>query len=176
MNFDQLLDKHRQAAASESDKGSRFEKLMVNFIKTYQVYDRKFAHVWRWKDFPYRDQISGRDVGIDLAAETVDGEYWAIQCKCLQKNAYIAKQSVDSFFGPSGRTFKDAAGKTLKFANRVWISTNNNWSNEATAELKTQIIPCATLSLSDLQAARVDWDKLDQGLYGHQARLARKPL
>jgi predicted helicase len=176
MTIDQILAKYRAVATSESDKGASFEKLMVNFLKTYQVYDHRFARVWLWRDFPFHGQISERDVGIDLVAKTAEGDYWAIQCKCYSEDAYITKHTLDSFMGPSGRTFFDDTGQTVSFANRLWISTTNKWTSEATAELKNQTIPCSTISLADLRDAQVDWEKLDQGLFGNQARLAQKRL
>ncbi|MDR2366542.1 MAG: DEAD/DEAH box helicase family protein, partial [Deltaproteobacteria bacterium] len=177
MDFPQILAKYRAGATSESDKGAKFEKLMVNFLKTYQIYDQRFERVWRWRDFPFRDEISCRDVGIDLVAKTPEGDYWAVQCKCYQEGAHINKHTLDSFLGPSGRTFKDDSGRQLVFTNRLWISTTNDWTSEAEAELRNQTIPCARISLSDLENARVDWEKLDQGLFGNQARLAgRKTL
>ncbi|MDR2386054.1 MAG: hypothetical protein LBE80_00530, partial [Deltaproteobacteria bacterium] len=102
MSFSKILNKYRNQATSERDKGASFEKLMVNFLKTYQVYEQCFERVWLWRDFPFRDEISGRDIGIDLVAKTIDGDYWAVQCKCYHENAYINKHSLDSFLGPSG--------------------------------------------------------------------------
>ncbi|MDR2301881.1 MAG: DEAD/DEAH box helicase family protein, partial [Deltaproteobacteria bacterium] len=174
MSFSQILKKYRNQASSESEKGASFEKLMVNFLKTYQVYEQSFERVWRWRDFPFRHEISGKDIGIDLVAKTTDGEYWAIQCKCYQEDAYINKNSLDSFLGPSGKTFTDDSGSKVSFANRLFISTTNNWSSEASFELRNQIIPCTKLSLSDLESAQVDWKKLDQGLFGNQSCLPGK--
>jgi predicted helicase len=176
VNFDQTLAKFRSESTSESDKGTKFEKLMTNFLKTYQVYDQKFDKVWRWREFPFHGQISGRDVGIDLVAKTIEGEYWAIQCKCYQENAYVSKRELDSFIGSSGRSFKDDSGRKVNFSNRLWVSTTNNWSSEAEAELKNQIIGCVRLSLADLQSARVDWGKLYKGYSGKEARLPQKSL
>jgi predicted helicase len=84
--FNIIIDKYRSIAISEHHKGYLFEKLIVNFLQTYQVYDQKFVTVWLWQDFPFRKHIapSGHDIGIDIAAKTVEGEYWAIQCKCYR--------------------------------------------------------------------------------------------
>ncbi|MDR1298283.1 MAG: restriction endonuclease, partial [Deltaproteobacteria bacterium] len=111
-NFNNIIEKYRAIAISEHHKGYLFEKLIANFLKTYQLYDDKFAHVWLWQDFPYRADIgpSGHDIGIDLVARTVEGEYWAIQCKCYNQGAYINKHVLDSFLGPSGKNFTDDTG------------------------------------------------------------------
>ncbi|MDR2300799.1 MAG: hypothetical protein LBF38_02000, partial [Deltaproteobacteria bacterium] len=77
MSFWRVIKKYRELASSEREKGASFEKLMVNFLKTYPVYGQFFERVWLWSDFPYRDRISGQDIGIDLVAKTSDGGYCA---------------------------------------------------------------------------------------------------
>jgi predicted helicase len=83
MIFETIIAKYRNETISESHKGSSFGKLMVNFLKTYQVYDQRFTHVWRWQYCPFHHEISGKDIGIDLVAQTTDGEYWAITMQML---------------------------------------------------------------------------------------------
>lgn len=80
--FTDILNKFRQESFSERDKGYRFERLMQAYLKTTALYANLFDEVWLWNDFPYHEQFGGKDIGIDLVAHTVDGEYWAIQCKC----------------------------------------------------------------------------------------------
>jgi predicted helicase len=176
MNFQQVLAKYRSEAASEADKGRRFERLMANFLRTYQVYDEAFRNVWLWRDFPWRSDISPTDIGIDLVAETVGGEYWAVQCKCYAADAVITKSHVDTFLNPSGRGFNYQDGKPTNFSHRLWISTTNRWNPQAENSLSGQAIPCSRLGLSDLELAAVDWDLLDQGRSGEAARLPRKEL
>lgn len=76
-----LLEKYRTDSLSTHEKGSRFEVLMKNFLLTYAPYRGKFPDVWLWKDFPFRADFGGKDLGIDLVARTVDDEFWAVQCK-----------------------------------------------------------------------------------------------
>ena len=175
-SFNAILDRHRSEAASQADIGKRFERLMANFLRTYQVYDGRFSDVWLWDEFPYRSQISGHDIGIDIVARTIEDKFWAVQCKCFAADAYISKRHVDTFLGPSGKEFTDASGNRIGFAARLWLCTTNNWSSEAQAELKNQAIPCQRVSLSDLESAAVDWDLLDLGRRGSEARLKRKEL
>jgi predicted helicase len=106
---------------------------MVNFLKTYQIYDQRFEHVWLWNQWPYHQQVSSKDTGIDLVAKTTDDEYWAIQCKCYKDDAYINKSELDKFLGLSRKKFIDEAGANRGFSARLWISTTNNWSSEAQA-------------------------------------------
>ncbi|MDR1870356.1 MAG: DEAD/DEAH box helicase family protein [Deltaproteobacteria bacterium] len=178
MTFHDILLKYQSQSLSQSEQGTYFEKLMANFLKTYPVYEQKFKTIWLWNSFPFRHDINpgGHDIGIDLVALTEDDEYWAVQCKCYKPEAYIEKPVVDSFIGASGKRFKDDTGQTRTFDNRLWISTTNKWSAAAENEIRNQDIPCFRLSLSDLETAPVDWEKLDQGVNGQRARLPKKIL
>lgn len=169
LTFNQLLDQYRQKAFSERDKGTRFEKLMQAFMKTFPAYRGRFEQVWLWHEFPFRKDFGGKDTGIDLVARTVDGDYWAVQCKCYQESSRIDKAAVDSFLSTSSRIFADEQGQIRSFAQRLWISTTNNWGKEAENTIKNQMPPVARISLYDLQNAAVDWDKLNAGIFGEAA-------
>lgn len=169
LTFNQVLDQYRQRAFSERDKGTRFEKLMQGFMQTYPAYRGRFAKVWLWNEFPFRGDFGGKDTGIDLVAKTVEGDYWAVQCKCYQEKARIDKPAVDSFLSTSSKTFADEQGQIYSFAQRLWISTTNNWNSEAENTIKNQNPPVARISLTDLQTAAIDWEKLNNGIFGEGA-------
>jgi len=174
MSFQQILDKHRSLAFSERDKGSRFERLMQAYLRT----DPQFhlQQVWLWNEFPCRADLGGMDTGIDLVALTADGEYWAVQCKCVQESAVTDKPAVDSFLATSGRSFRDRSGIERRFAHRLWISTSNRWGANAEETLKGQSPEVGRISLHDLMTAPVDWEKLESGVFGDAARTARKTV
>lgn len=172
--LDQVLTKYRKKAFSERDKGDRFERLMKRFLQTYQTYNGMFSDVWMWNEFPCRNDISGKDTGIDLVAKTVNGDYWAIQCKCWAEDATIDKASVDSFLGTSSRSFiREDTGETVRFAQRLWISTTDKWNSTAEEQILNQTPPVARLNLSDLRNAQIDWIALDEGKSGKEAVLRK---
>ena len=74
MTIDGLLDTYEIFAMSEVEKGERFERLMRNFLLTYPVWRGIVSDVWRWKDFPFKNELGGKDLGIDLVVKTVDGD------------------------------------------------------------------------------------------------------
>ena len=167
--FAQILNKFRQDAFSERDKGYRFERLMQAYLKTTTLYANLFEEVWLWTEFPFHDQFGGKDTGIDLVARTVEGEYWAIQCKCYAADTFINKPDVDTFLATSGKRFETEFGMT-GFAQRLWISTTNKWNSTAEQTIRNQNPPVTRLNLIDLENDDVDWNSLEQGIFGMASR------
>tara|TARA_B110000240_G_scaffold198206_1_gene257294 strand:- start:83 stop:4948 length:4866 start_codon:yes stop_codon:yes gene_type:complete len=176
MSFETVLEKYRKLSFSERDKGDRFERLMQAYLLTEPQYSGKFSEVWMWNDFPGRKEFGGKDVGIDLVAKTIEGDYWAIQCKCFQETSSIDKKAVDSFLSTSSRTFLDDNLQTIGFAHRLWISTTNKWGGGAEETIRNQNPPVSRLNLSNLQESPVDWNKLEEGITGIEARINKKTI
>ena len=176
MKFQRVLEKYRAISFSEKDKGARFERLIQAFLKTVPWYEGKLRHIWLWNEFPCKQNIGGKDTGIDLVAQTVEGDFWAIQCKCWNESAYIDKPAVDSFLATSSKTFINDQLQTTAFALRLWISTTNNWNSEAENAIRHQNPPVRRINLTDLEEAPVDWEELDKGISGAEARTAKKIL
>lgn len=172
--FQSILKQYREFSFSERDKGDRFEKLMQAYLKTDPKYTTILKEVWMWNDFPARKDFGGKDIGIDLVALTYEGEYWAIQCKCFDESASIDKKAVDSFLSTSSKQFKDEQLQTTGFSQRLWISTTNKWGSTAEETIKNQNPPLIRINLYDLENAPVDWKKIQEGLFGEQARSTKK--
>ncbi|MFM6791935.1 MAG: DEAD/DEAH box helicase family protein, partial [Dolichospermum sp.] len=149
MTINTILDEFRQNSTSPRDLGDKFERLMLNYLKTENFYKDHFSEVWLWMDFPKRGNMP--DTGIDLVAvERYTGDYCAIQCKCYSPDHTVEKSDIDSFFTASG---------TNLFKKRMIISTTNKWSKHALAALKNQQIPVVLATIHDLQNSPIDWDK-----------------
>ena len=176
MDFNQLIEKYRSVSYSERNKGDRFERLMQAYLLTDPQYAHSLKKVWLWNEVPWKKDLGGLDTGIDLVALTVNDEYWAIQCKCYDETASIDKPSVDSFLATSSRKFTDDRQSVMRFSQRFWISTTNKWGPNATEAIKNQNPPVTRVSLTNLQEAPVDWEKLENGIHGEQARNERKTL
>ena len=142
---------------------------MQAYLKTTTLYANLFEVVWLWTEFPFHDQFGGKDTGIDLVARTVEGEYWAIQCKCYAANAFINKPDVDTFLSTSGKRFETESGMT-GFVQRLWISTTNKWNSMAEQTIRNQNPPVTRLNLIDLENDDVDWNSLEQGIFGMASR------
>lgn len=175
LSFSAVLQKYRKLSFSERDKGDRFERL----IQAYLYTDPKYAHlkkVWLWSEFPHRQDFGSHDIGIDLVAQTIEGEYWAVQCKAYREEARITKEEVDTFLSTSGRSFENESGERVHFSQRLWVSTTNNWSSKANETLQNQHPAVTRINLTDLQEAPVEWDKIDDGIFGEKARQEKKTL
>jgi predicted helicase len=176
MNFISILNKYREEAFSMRDQGDRFERLMQSYLLTDPKYSTKIESVWLWNEFEGRQYFGGGDTGIDLVAKTYEGEYWAIQCKCYEEDAVIDKPSVDSFLATSSRTFQTDGNPNTRFSQRLWISTTNNWGSNAEEAIRNQSPPVSRINLFDLIESPVDWEKIENGVHGEQARLEKKSL
>ena len=173
--FARILDKYRSDSISERDKGNKFELLMQRFLQTDPVFSSKLETVWLWNDFFAKDQFGGKDVGIDLVAKTIEGNYWAIQCKCYKADKKIDKPAVDTFLSTSGKVFADEDGKKIHFAYRLWLdTTENGFNQEALNSTKNQDPEFHRFGLIELEESLVDWEKLDSGLSGDSARVKKK--
>ena len=175
--FEDILEKYRKEALSKKAYGTKFEELMVGFLQTYPMYDGLFASVNLWMDFPYRTQFgSGQDVGIDIVAKTVTGEYWAVQCKMYARDAIVSRNDLNSFIVTSGQKFTDSDGKLQTFSTRLLISTTDEIGSNAIALIKNQDPPVSTLTYGNLLDAEVDWDALENNIHGKSARRPKHEL
>ncbi|PQM53743.1 damage-inducible protein [Mycolicibacter virginiensis] len=135
-------------APSNSERGTKFEKLMVRYFELDPMLAQQYDAVWRWIDWPGRDGKA--DTGIDLVARERDtGNLTAIQCKFYEPTHTLAKADIDSFFTASGKT---------AFTNRVIISTTDRWGKNAEAALDDQTKPVQRIGLAEIADSPIDWD------------------
>ena len=128
-------------------RGIQFEKLCKWILENHPVYKSRLRQVWLWDDWPQR---WGKDCGIDLVAEDVDGKTWAIQAKCYDPQYNVTKKDVDSFLSESGNS---------KIHHRLLIATTDGLGANAVGVIQRQneTTPVNQLMLSDLLEAPVEW-------------------
>ncbi len=175
MGIHDILEKFRQTAVTERQKGALFEKLMQRWLLSDPRYCNLLKKVWLWEEFPQRTEFGGKDTGIDLVARTDEGDYWAIQCKFYDSTATIDKPAVDSFLSTSSKTFTDNATlKKVGFVHRLWISTTDYWGPNAIQAIQNQTIPVSRIGVNDLAISPVNWEELVGGKHGLEARVGGK--
>lgn len=177
MTVQEILGIYRSQSFSEHHKGERFERLMQAFLRTSPLYSSLFKQVWMWEDFPARKDFGGKDIGIDLVAETIEGDFWAVQCKCYAPDARVTKPMVDSFLATSCKMFQmPGAAEKTGFAHRLWIATTDHWNAEAESIIRDTHPPVTRILLNDLANAGVDWGKIYQGQSGGSALVRTKTV
>jgi len=162
MTFDRVLHLFRYNRENSNHLGKNFELLMQALLRT----DPQYKVVWMWTEFPY---LKIPDFGIDIVALTQTGEYWAIQCKCHNKNAFnyisfenereIDIEKVRKFINDIKRPFDDENGST-GFTGGLFIATLNKGLVEAEATIKEEKAPIRIITHNDLKKLKVDWNKL----------------
>ncbi|MCC3324659.1 type I restriction enzyme EcoKI subunit R [Gordonia bronchialis] len=133
---------------TNSERGTKFEQLMVRYFELDPTMAQQYDGVWRWIDWPGRQ--GKPDTGIDIVARERDtGDYTAIQCKFYEPTHTLAKGDIDTFFTASGK-----AG----FTNRVIISTTDRWGRNAEDAITDQQIPVQRIGLAEIAESPIDWD------------------
>lgn len=67
--IDDLLHSYREAAVTEREKGTYFERLACAYLTTDPVQVEEYSQVWTWKDWADQHGWSGKDIGNDLVAK-----------------------------------------------------------------------------------------------------------
>lgn len=146
-----LLRSYRDAARTERDKGTYFERFAVAFLCNDPVQAEQYESVVPYAEWAKNHGWDGRDTGIDLVAKLRDEEgYAAIQCKFYDASYRIRKEDIDSFISASGKE---------PFRRRVIIDTTEKpWSENAEAMIRGQAIPTIRIGLNELQESPIRWE------------------
>jgi len=116
-----VLDELRAQSTSESDKGTKFERLIAEYMRTDPMYAEQFSDVYLWQDWPGRG--GKHDTGIDIVAvDRLTGSNVAVQCKFFDPHSTVSKPDIDSFLSASGKE---------GFTQRIIISTTDRWNPHA---------------------------------------------
>ena len=142
----QLLAEFRATATSDSDKGTKFERLTKFYLIKDPIWSEQLANV------RLREEAGiGPDVGIDLVADDIaSGGKVAIQCKFYDERTYL--DDLGTFYTSSG---KDG------YVKRIVITTSNQWTRNAEEALKNQQIPVQRILLHDMEQSLISWGAFD---------------
>lgn len=141
-----VIEAFRQAP-SNTERGTKFEKLMVRYFELDPLLAERYESVCRWIDW---DGRNGKpDTGIDLVArDRITGELTAIQCKFYEPDHRLAKDDIDSFFTALGKA---------PFTRGIIISTTDRWGKNAEDALNDQSKPVQRIGLDLLADSPIDW-------------------
>ena len=148
--IDRILQSYRDAAVTEREKGTYFERLGLAFFLNDPVQAEEYEAVWTWSEWAKANGRDGKDVGIDLVAKlrNEDG-FAAIQAKFYAADTRIQKANIDSFISASGKE---------PFRRRVVLdTTEREWGTNAEEMIRDQAIPVVRIGLTDLRESRINW-------------------
>ncbi|WP_028358281.1 DEAD/DEAH box helicase [Brackiella oedipodis] len=143
-----LLQQMRTNPVTRRDQGTDFEHLCCVYLRNEPFYQDLYAEVWTYGQWAATQGLSKKDTGIDLVAQTREGEVHAIQCKNYGPNYSIKKADIDSFMTASGKK---------PFSHRLIITTTDEWSDNAIDALDGQNTPVSMISYTDLERSVIDW-------------------
>ena len=99
VSTEEVFQKLLSASGNNPQEAGRlFERFVKAFLKTHNYWGKVFRHVWLWSEYPQRNRRP--DTGIDLAAEDMDGNKWAIQAKFFETSK-INHEMVSKFIASS---------------------------------------------------------------------------
>jgi len=118
-----ILESYRDAARTQRDKGTYFERLSIAYLSNDPVQIEQYEDVKTFGEWAAENGWSGSDTGIDLVAKLKNEDgFAAIQCKFYDANYRIQKKDIDSFISASGkepfrrRVVMDSTEKPLRVA------------------------------------------------------------
>jgi len=148
----ELLRKYRDAAPTQRDMGTAFERLVKVWLENAPTQREQYGRVLTYADWAAERGEDRGDIGIDLCAELPEspGRWCAIQCKYRAEGTRIRKEDIDSFFNASGRD---------PFSRRLFVDTTGvNWSEPAEAMLAGQQVETLRVGLHELEDSGIDWN------------------
>jgi predicted helicase len=157
----ELLAEFRATATSDSDKGTKFERLTKFYLIKDPIWSEQLANV------RLREEAGiGPDVGIDLVADDIaSGGKVAIQCKFYDERTYL--DDLGTFYTSSG---KDG------YVKRIVVTTSNQWTRNAEEALKNQQIPVQRILLHDMERSLISWGAFDLTQNYGSVPIAQKEL
>ena len=155
IGFDSILNKIRKESKDTVELGTKFEKLTKLFLEAASPYNHTYKNICLWKDWKYND---GHDTGIDLVAETNDGQWCAIQCKCYDDQGNLDSSKVDSFFSKSSSFEK----KHKKKFHLILVYTGDTITHNAYKKIVDH--GCQVIDQQVLRAANIIWNDFPQKL------------
>ena len=139
------IEQHIRQTATGTEFGAEFEWLCRFFLLNAPQYNGVFQSVWLWNDWPER---WGADKGIDLVAQTVEGQLWAIQAKAVHQDRAIPKSELDSFLSESNRP---------QFDYRLIMATTDDIGRNAKETIAGQEKSVGLVLRGELLTVEMNW-------------------
>lgn len=152
MNLQELLDKFRDGAQSEREKGDYFERLIRVFLENDDIQKQYYTRVVPFSEWAQAHGWSNTDTGIDLVATLADGSgYAAVQCKFYAPDHTVQKPDIDSFI---------SAASNDQFTRLIIAdTTRKEFGRNAKETLEKISKDWNRIGIDELEASRIDWSQ-----------------
>lgn len=133
----------------EKEKGDYFENVVVWFLKHSPIYKNLInpKKVYLFKDWDHKEKWRVES-GVDIVAETISGELWAVQAKGYQPHNRLKIGDIRNWLNDSSRKI---------FHHRLLVSTTQSISPNAVNLIKGQEKPASYLLYNDLMDQELNW-------------------
>jgi predicted helicase len=167
--LDRILQSYRDAAVTEREKGTYFERLALAYLRNDPVQTQQFSDVWTYSEWAKDNNWTAKDIGIDLVAKLAEEDgFAAIQCKFYKPNKRIQIGDIQTFVTASGKA---------PFSRRVFIDTTEvDWGENAEDAIRNQSIPVVRIGLDALRDSAIDWSvfEVSQDIKLHDKKQLRQ--
>jgi predicted helicase len=155
---------YRSLREDGNKRGEYFEKVFIPwFLKKDPVWSTKVNQIWLWDDYPQR---WGRDCGIDLVYEDLEGKHWAIQSKCVSPDREISKAEIDSFLSESSDS---------RIHGRLLIASTDGIGKNAQQVIDRQEKQVVCFLLEHFRQSEIDFPSSPEDLSTGQRKEKRPP-
>jgi superfamily II DNA or RNA helicase/predicted O-methyltransferase YrrM len=127
-------------------RGREFERLCQWYLENDPCYAGLLTNVWLWDEWPGRE---GARNGIDLVADTSEGELWAIRAKADDEGDPIKKAEIDAFL---------AAAPVGRFAFRLLIGETDRLAGNARRSIEKHGLTAGYRLRPELEQSPIDWE------------------
>jgi superfamily II DNA or RNA helicase len=153
------------ASKTTKEKGDLFELITKLYLQINPKYCSKFKSVWLYNEVPTNTleklNLPTKDMGIDLIAESYQGEFWAVQCKyksdesksltwkeistfeslAFVKGKGISAGLIATTVDRSSSLFKDQNKNVSLLSGDVWRNLDEEFFKDAQVFLRTGKLP-----------------------------------
>lgn len=152
MQLRELLDRFREGAADEREKGGYFERLVRIYLLHDDVQKQFYSDVVPFSEWAEAQGWRKTDTGIDLVATLADGSGCAaIQCKFYAAGHVVGKPDIDSFISASSN---DAFTRLI-----IVDTTDKEFGRNANETLDKLSKDWSRIGIDELEASRIDWSQ-----------------
>ena len=114
--IDRILKTYREAAVTEREKGTYFERLGLAFFSNDPIQAEEYEAVWTWSEWARSNGRDGKDVGIDLVAKlrnedgfaAIQAKFYAADTRIQNESPRVCRRPIASFHATISSTSRCA--------------------------------------------------------------------